>query len=151
MQKQETEATEEIIMPLYEHICMNGHKFDRFLKLRELDGQQVCECGSIATRLISAPMFSIDATNFVPYESPTTGKWISSKVQRREDMKASGCVEYEPSMKDEMLRRHKAEDEALDKKIDEHVEKEIYSMDTRSRERLVSELEGGVDASVVRV
>ena len=86
-------------MPVYEHLCEKGHKFDRYLKLAELDQPQTCECGGAAKRIISPVMFSIDATNFPSYQSPTTGRWITSKTQRREDMKASNCVDYEPSLR----------------------------------------------------
>lgn len=33
------------------------------------------------------------------YLSPVTGKPVSGRVQRREDMKRAGCVDYEPSLK----------------------------------------------------
>lgn len=149
MQEQETEAAEAIIMPpVYEHLCANGHKFDRYLKLAELDQPQTCECGSAAKRLISAPFVHVD---FPAYQSPSSGKWITSRTERREDLKATNCVEYEPSMKQEMEKRHQAEDAALEKKIDEHVEKEIYSMDAKTRDKLVGELQGGLDVDVVRV
>ncbi len=32
------------------------------------------------------------------YRSPIDGKLITSRSQRREDLKANGCVEYEPSL-----------------------------------------------------
>lgn len=58
-------------MPVYEHLCSNGHKFDRYLKLAELDHDQVCECGAAAKRLISAPFVQVD---FPAYQSPASGK-----------------------------------------------------------------------------
>lgn len=96
-------------------------------------------------------MFSIDATKFEPYESPTTGRWITSKAQRREDMKSSGCVDYEPSMKQEMERKRIAEDAELDRKIDSHIEETIYNMPARNRERLAAEIDSGVDIEIKAV
>lgn len=32
------------------------------------------------------------------YQSPVDGRWITSRSQRRDDLKRNGCVEYEPSM-----------------------------------------------------
>lgn len=32
------------------------------------------------------------------YPSPVTGKMITSRSERRDDLKRHGCVEYEPSM-----------------------------------------------------
>ena len=135
-------------MPIYAHKCQKGHKFDIFLKLADLDDIQTCECGSEAHRVISAPYFQVD----IPaYHSPSTGKWITSRTERREDLKASNCVEYEPSMVEETQRRQKREDELLEKTVDEHVEKTIYEMSSDKREKLVAELEGGLDISVDRI
>lgn len=136
-------------MPLYGMRCDNGHKFDRFIKLANLDAPQVCECNAPATRMLSAPMFNIDATNFPSYKSPTTGKWITGKAQRREDMAASGCVDYEPSMVNEQQARIAREDAELEKKVDEHVEKTIYEMPVEKRERLANEIESN-DVAVTR-
>ena len=135
-------------MPLYDFKCDKGHKFDRFLKLADCTNPQTCECGAEAHKQLSAPMFSVD---FPAYQSPTSGKWITSKTQRREDLKASGCVEYEPSMVAEQQRRHAYEDAKIDKQVDEHVEKTIYEMPTVQREKLVAELEGGIDVAVERI
>lgn len=134
-------------MPVYVHKCLKGHKFDLYLKLAELDNVQTCVCGEIAQRQISAPAFQVD---FPAYISPTTGKLISSRNQRREDLKASGCVEYEPSLKEEKDRKVREDELKLEKTIDDHVEKTIYEMPSAKREKLVSELEAGVDISVER-
>ena len=135
------QAPSEEIMPLYNLICENGHKFDRFIKLANLDEPQTCECNAKATRMLSTPMFSIDATNFPAYQSPSTGRWITSKSQRREDMAASGCVDYEPSLVNDQQRRIEREDMELEKKVDEHVEKTIYEMPVEKREKLAAEVE----------
>jgi hypothetical protein len=42
-------------MPLYDHLCAAGHRFDRFVKLDRLGDQQRCECGQVAQRCLSAP------------------------------------------------------------------------------------------------
>ena len=137
-------------MPLYELLCDNGHKFDRFIKLQNIDEPQICECNAPAHRLISACMFSIDATNFPAYQSPTTGKWITSKTQRREDMAVSGCVDYEPSLIDHSQKRMAREDAELDKKVDEHIEKTIYEMPVQKREKLAAEV-AHFDVDVARL
>lgn len=134
-------------MPIYSHKCPKGHKFDLYLKLAELEDVQTCSCGEIAQRQISAPAFQVD---FPAYVSPTTGKLISSRTQRREDLKASGCVEYEPSLKEEKDRKVREDELKLEKTIDEHIEKTIYEMPSDKRDKLVSELEHGVDISITR-
>jgi putative FmdB family regulatory protein len=137
-------------MPLYEMLCQNGHKFDRFIKLSNIDEPQTCECNAQAHRVISACMFSIDATNFPAYQSPTTGRIITSKTQRREDITASGCVDYEPSLIEHQAKRVAREDAELDKKVDEHIEKTIYEMPAAKKERLAAEIEH-FDVDVARL
>lgn len=137
-------------MPLYELQCLNGHKFDRFIKLANIDEPQTCECNASAHRIISPCMFSIDATNFPAYQSPTTGRIITSKTQRREDMAASGCVDYEPSLIEHQAKRIAREDAELDKKVEEHIEKTIYEMPTAKKERLATEVEH-FDVDVARL
>lgn len=134
-------------MPIYSHLCSKGHKFDLYLKLAQLDDPQNCKCGESAKRLISAPYVHVD---FPAYVSPTTGKYITSRTQRREDLKVSNCVEYEPSLKEEKDRRVREDELKLEKTIDEHVEKTIFEMPSDKRDKLVSELEHGVDISVER-
>lgn len=75
------------------------------------------------------------------YESPVSGKWVEGRVARRNDLAASGCVEYDPGMKEDQEKKFKKEDAILESKIDEHVEKTIYEMPTEKREKLATELE----------
>lgn len=84
------------------------------------------------------------------YQSPITGKWIDGRVARRNDLAASNCVEYDPGMRTEQDKRHAQEDAQLDKKVDEIVEREIYSMPTEKREKLAVELENN-DVAVTRI
>lgn len=84
------------------------------------------------------------------YQSPITGKWVDGRVARRNDLAASGCVEYDPGMQTEQDKRHAREDAELDKKVDEHVEKTIYEMPTEKREKLAVELETS-DIEVARI
>ena len=65
-------------------------------------------------------------------------------------MKATGCVEYEPSLKAEQEKRHAAEDAALDAKVEEHVEREIIAMPVEKREKFAAEVEH-LDVDVTRV
>jgi putative FmdB family regulatory protein len=146
VQIQRQEASEEIIMPIYEFLCDSGHKFDRFLKLKDYDQPQTCECGRPADKQLSAPMVHVD---FPAYVSPASGKYITSRAERRADMKATGCVDYEPSLKAEQEKRYAAEDAALDKKVEEHVEREIINMPVEKREKLAAEVEH-LDITVTR-
>lgn len=134
-------------MPLYRLECLNGHGFDRFLKLAEYDSPQVCECGAKAERRIMPTMVSID--NF-EYRSPVDGRLIRGKRQRVEDLKRNNCVEYDPSMRTEYERRQSQNMAKLEKEVDEHVDREISLMPVRKRELLEQELRGGADIAVER-
>lgn len=127
-------------MPIYDYRCENGHEFDRFLSLKEYDVPQICECGKSASRLIKPTMVNCDIQPWDRYVSPATGKVITSYKERKADMEASGCVDYEPSLKAEGKKRLKQEEAKIDKEIEKTVEKQIESMDSKTRERLGNEL-----------
>lgn len=127
-------------MPLYVFECENGHRFDEFLKLEEYDKPMTCECGKSAKRQIVPTMLNMDMPNWERYVSPTTGKLITSYKQRKDDMKASGCVDYEPSIKKTSEKKRKQQADELDKKIEETVERQIESLTGDQRESLVKEM-----------
>lgn len=87
---------------------------------------------------------------FENYVSPTSGETITSFRQREEDMKASGCVDYEPTLKDEIDRNVIKQEQQLDAMVDETVEHTIAAMPARKREQLESELMSGADIEVTR-
>jgi putative FmdB family regulatory protein len=127
-------------MPLYEFKCEAGHVFDEFLKLDEYDNPMTCECGKPAKRQITATMVNFDIPNWDRYISPSTGKLITSYKDRKQDMKDSGCIDYDPGMKANAARIRKAKEAALDKKIDETVERQISVMSSDQRDSLAKEL-----------
>lgn len=74
-------------------------------------------CCNIQTnkRILSAPMTQFDVQPWDAFESPSTGKMITSKSERKEDMKVSGCRDWE-GMKDEKAESAKNMKEYEDKK-----------------------------------
>lgn len=80
-----------------------------------------CGLQNKLTPFVSMPMLQAStARPFDAYESPATGKVITNQSQRRYDMKASGCREWEGS---EQERKHAAKCKAEEeKKFDEKVE-----------------------------
>jgi len=138
-------------MPLYEFHCDNGHKFDLFLKIKDYNNPQTCDCGAKATRKITATMISCDIQPWDYYESPVSGKPITSYKARDEDMARHDCVDYDPGMKDVQKNRIKKMDDDLDKKVDETVEKEWDKMPTDKKEKLANELLSGADVELQRL
>lgn len=48
-------------MPVYDYQCVQGHHFERFLKLASYRDPQQCDCGAGAQRLILAPAVRSDS------------------------------------------------------------------------------------------
>jgi hypothetical protein len=136
-------------MPTYDLRCDNGHEFEMFLRLAELDEDQICECGRPATRLIRAPMVFVQAD--ICYDSPIDGRPITSRQARLEDMKRAGCVEYDPGMRQDYDRRVRDNETALDRTLEQSVEASIAQLPARKRETLETELRAGVTAEPVRM
>jgi hypothetical protein len=114
-----------------------------------------CQCGSEAEQVIlSAPLMTIPAHmryDFNGYESPTTGRLIRNKRERIEDLAVSQCMEYDPGVKQDYDRKCKEEEIALDRAIDETVEKEFETMPLLKREQLAAELTAGADVETIRL
>ena len=89
---------------IYEAVCMQCGKYHTYIR-KAVDYLDTPECCGVKTekRLLSAPMARFDIQPWDAYESPATGKVITSYAQRREDMKVSGCRDYEG--KDSELRQ----------------------------------------------
>lgn len=136
-------------MPVYQYKCDCGNQFDRFMKASDWRSKFPCSCGSIADQIIlTAPMSIISPD--VCYDSPIDGRPITSMNARREDLARSGCVPYDPDIKQHNEERKKREDAALESAIDETVEREIETMPQKKREKLEAELEHGVDIDFIR-
>ena len=138
-------------MPLYTYSCSNGHQFDRFLKLADYKKPQTCECGLEANRKIMPTMLNCDMQPWDRYVSPASGKVITSYAERKKDMAETGCVDYEPSLKNDVTTHWKREEAKLEKAMDETVESEIEKMPIRKREKLAEELTSGADCEYTRI
>lgn len=126
--------------PIYVFECESGHKFDRFLKLDEYDTPQTCECGKAAKRKIVPTMIKPDMADWEAYQSPASGKWITSYSEREADMKATGCVDYDPGMRKVQRQKEQDEDKALDAAVDDTVERAWEAMPSDKKEKLENEL-----------
>lgn len=136
-------------MPTYRYVCHSGHTFERFLRFAEFDTPQTCECGELAERRICAPMMV--RVQSINYTSPIDGKPITTKQARIEDLKRSGCIEYDPGMRQDYDRRLKENDATLDRSVDDFVDKTVSEMPARKRESLQAELQTGAIAEPVRI
>lgn len=108
-------------MPTYQAVCMKCGAYIEYIRKADDCYETPDHCDQKSEkRILSAPMMRADIAPWDAYESPATGKTISSYAQRREDMKISGCRDYEG--KDSELRQaqrlaqydEQKQDQALD-------------------------------------
>lgn len=137
-------------MPTYVFECENGHRFEKVLRIADYNSPQKCECGSTANRKTVPTMLSPDIANWDTYTSPATGNLITSKKQRREDMKRSGCVDYEPSLRENFKKQQRENELKLDKQLDQTVDSIFESMPSQKKEMLERELSTGIDLQYTR-
>jgi hypothetical protein len=136
-------------MPLHDFRCPHGCTFDALVP----HGIDYVPCPN--HRLTHAEkVFLRFPMSFVQqdihYTSPVDGRPVTSKQARIEDLKRNDCVEYDPSMKSYAERKRKEDDAALERAIDETVEREIHTMPSSKREKLVAELDGGMSVEYTR-
>jgi len=106
---------------IYESLCVKcgaRHEYVRpaamYLDTPECCGQKT------EKRIFSAPMGMVD----IPaYQSPASGKWITSRSERREDFKATRTREWEgmANERQHAAQQKKYEEQANDKAIDHAV------------------------------
>jgi hypothetical protein len=99
-------------------------------------------------RPIKAPMAFVQRD--ICYDSPIDGRHITSMAARKEDLARSGCIEYDPGMKQDAERRAKEAEAATERAVDETVEREFATMPSRKKEKLAAEIEGGLEPMVER-
>lgn len=110
-------------MPIYESQCLACGKQHEYVRTMAHSHDTPLCCGvPTDKRIFSAPNGIVD----IPaYESPATGKWITSRAERREDFKRSGCREWEglEAEKKEAERQRKYEEEKQEAALDATVRK----------------------------
>jgi putative FmdB family regulatory protein len=127
-------------VPLYDCLCKSGHKFERFIKLADFEAPIECDCHAPASRVISAPLISVDNTG---YSCPVTGKWVGSRREHRDNLARQGCRVLEPGEKEQSAQFRQREEELFEKKIENSVEKTIDSYSSAKKEQLCNELVNG--------
>ena len=114
-----------------------------------------CECGEDAQQIITVPTIIIpshmSATGVSAYESPVSGKLITTQRQRANDLAASNCIEYDPGMKQDADRRVIEDEKRLDAAVDETFDRELSAMPGDKREMLVNEMANGATAETIRI
>ena len=92
----------------------------------------------------TAPALILDIQPWQAYESPASGKMITSKAQRREDMKATGTRQYEGRDQEskEAARQSAYVAQKEDAKLDKTVRTAWAQLSPEKRERAMREING---------
>lgn len=128
-------------MPIYESICIKCDTRHEYVSsIANCAVTPVC-CGkSTEKRIFSPPTSHFDIQPWDSFVSPATGKVISSKAQRREDMKASGCRDWEglASEKSVAAAKNKELDAKETKSLKEATAKTLAQMSPEKKKILLS-------------
>lgn len=109
---------------IYEAVCLKCGKYHTYVrKIADCMNTPMCCGAKTEKRILSAPSARMDMQPWDAYESPATGKMITSYAQRREDMKAAGCRDYEGRESEERhaARQKRLADDEAEKKLDDAV------------------------------
>lgn len=138
-------------MPIHSFRCSTGHVFDAYQPLDKLDSTMACaECGVMADKVFLTPPMGFVRQD-VHYTSPVDGRPITSWQQHVEELARTDSIVYEPGIKQDQERKAREREEALERSIEQTVEREIATMPTRKVEKLAAELDGGLTAEPARI
>jgi putative FmdB family regulatory protein len=114
-------------MPMYETRCDACGKREQFFrKIADRDNLPPCEiCRGTLARIIVAPYIRPDIT---PYQSPNGDYMVNSRSQRKEDLKRSGAIAWEPGIDKDIARRKEEVKEESFKPIAEAVDNIVTEM-----------------------
>lgn len=140
-------------MPLHDFRCTYCQTVEeRSVTLKELDAVQWHDCGGVAAPMqkifLKVPYGIVQKD--ICYDSPIDGRAITSKMSRIEDLRRNDCVEWDPGMRQDMMRDRKQREESLDKAVDSSVDEFFATAPARKLEQLDSELRAGASVEVTR-
>lgn len=118
-------------MPLYATLCRSCESSGSvFRTIADRDNLDPCSCGGELYRVLTPTFLS---TEIEPYISPVSGKLISSREQRKDEMTRLGYRTWEPGVdKDVANNRKRAQEEAL-KPIHDTVDQIVTSLNTAGK------------------
>lgn len=111
-------------MPLYESQCGKcGKKHEYVRSIANCQDTPICCKKHTEKKIFTACARRFDMQSWEGYVSPSTGKWITSRAERKADMKASGCRDWEglEVERKNQQARDKAKEAEDDKKLTEAI------------------------------
>ena len=110
-------------MPVYSTRCPGCAAAGTvFRRVAERDSNlPLCGCGQQVVRTLDLPFGKSDEVS--PFESPATGKMITTRSQLQEDLRTSGCFIYESGVKQDIARNRARNIEKADAALAEKVDR----------------------------
>lgn len=119
-------------MPTYVYECQQHGRFERALRMKDHTSTAACpHCAATSPQVITRPMVIFDVAPWAAFESPTTGKLITSRRESHEDLRRSGCRLLEPGESDQ-YRKDEARRQKENEKASEALVDHIVSETARS-------------------
>lgn len=113
-------------MPLYHLQCAGcAAETDVFRRIEERDNLPSCSCGASFQRVIQAPAV---VGEIEPFISPASGRWITSRQERKADMKAHGFIDLEPGAREQIARNRRYQQEKAFEPISAAVDETITQL-----------------------
>lgn len=139
-------------MPRYDYECATCSRVEeRLLPYEQSNLPQACnKCGGPLEKVFLRAPAGFVSNAYSPYTCPITGEVISGKRAHEENLKKHGCRVLEAGEKEAAAKFRADCDAALDRGVEETVEREIALMPGDKKERLANELAAGVEAVVER-
>jgi hypothetical protein len=118
-------------MPIYRTRCTACSVVDSiYRRIADRNLLPACFCGGQLVREIEAPAVQADIPTYL---SPITGKPISSRSQRRDDLARHGKIEWEPGIHQQIARRRADLQEESKRQIETFVDNTVRDLHTSGR------------------
>lgn len=104
-------------MPVYDYSCRVCGSIIENVVRSAADSEFGPECCGRATGVTWTAMPGTIARRFEPYLSPCDGRPITTEAARRDDLAQSGCIPYEPGIRQDQDRRAREHEVATDRLI----------------------------------
>lgn len=113
-------------MPFYATLCLVcAEENTIFRTIKTRDDGLICPCGGVLVRVLTPPMLAPDIE---PYISPASGKLISSRKQRTEEMTRLGYRTVEPGVRADVARNRKAAEDKAFEPIAKTIEETVTAL-----------------------
>lgn len=118
-------------MPLYRTQCKACGRFeDIFRTIANRNCFAPCPCGGETERIIQAPAV---VGEIEPFVSPASGRVITSRAERRADMRAHGYIDLEPGAQKQVEANRKHRQEQAFKPIADTVDKIVTELNSSGK------------------